>query len=86
MAVTLEQEVQRTSKNGPVRNKTPLIKLLRILQVASGLSVRELSHRAGIDNKSIYGWYGGRDPRISHIGAVLNVLGYELRIVRKRDN
>lgn len=49
------------------------------------LSMEQVSVRAGLARTIISHWFRDRNPTLSNFEAVLNVLGYELRIVKKSE-
>lgn len=44
---------------------------------------REVCFLAGLDRRTILYWNRGHSPSIDNIEATLNVLGYELQVVKK---
>ena len=66
-----------------------LIDQIRQAKKESGLTREELAHRSGVGFNTIKKWLfkNGTLPKAADLEAVANVLGYELKLVkREQDN
>lgn len=50
---------------------------------ARGLSLRALEKKAGVSRNAVFQWERGRQPGLGNLSSVLEVLGYELVVVKK---
>jgi hypothetical protein len=77
------------AKNGnykPVKAKEPLVKQMLEIIDRQPESDFMLSIHIGTSHQTISCWRSGRnEPRLDIFQAVLNYLGYELKIVRKPE-
>ena len=64
----------------------PLVKQTFDLARESELSQRQISSEAGLVVSLFYHWSRRSVPIITNLEAVLNVLGYELQIVKKNGS
>lgn len=60
----------------------PLIKTLKSL--ADGKR-KKVAFKAGLGENSLDQWFAGTQPGLINFEAALNVLGYELQIVKKEN-
>jgi hypothetical protein len=70
----------------PVPEKChPLARQLFLLMNEQRTTMKEVSDRAGISYQTISGWRIRRSPGLTVLIAALNVLGYDLEIVKLHD-
>ena len=69
----------------PPLNRNPLIKRLVDLMNQAGADSQELARQAGVSLGTINAWRTRTNPNITNLEAVLNVLGYELAIIKRKD-
>jgi DNA-binding phage protein len=71
----------------PLDNIDPLmIQLSGILEENAGF-ISEVCKRAGVGRSTVQRWmHEGKDPKLSYLRAMLNAMGYELRIERIRNH
>lgn len=64
----------------------PLVKEMYALMIKQRASAEDVCDRAGLGKKTIPNWrHTNFGPQLGNFEAALNALGYELKIVRKRD-
>jgi len=63
----------------------PVIRSFAYLHWLSGMTDKEMSEKSGVAQRSFYDWRNGRTARVPNINAALNVLGYELAVVKIED-
>ena len=61
----------------------PLVRRLFVLMRKERLSVREIAERSGVSGGAVWKWKNRSAPVLPLFQAVLGVLGFELKIVRK---
>jgi DNA-binding phage protein len=69
----------------PPRNTNPLIVRLVELINDGGIDSFELCRRAGLGTGAIHAWRHHSNPGVNNLEAVLNALGYELKIERREN-
>lgn len=66
-------------------NCDPAVRRLFEIMNAEMTGLSEVSARAGYRRETISDWRYGRSPNVHAIRAVLNALGYDLAVVRRRS-
>lgn len=66
-------------------NAHPLVKQLFEIIHRERMGLFDLAERSGVNRNTIQNWRKHFTPSIATFIAVLNVLGYELKIVKKKD-
>lgn len=62
-----------------------LVRELFAIMDQDGVALSDAAARAGVSHATIVKWPGCYSPVLGNFEAVLNGLGYELKIVRKRE-
>lgn len=65
-------------------NAHPLVRELFEIMNEQHVAMRDAGKRAGVQFATISDWRYRANPSIVTLGAVLNVLGYELKIVKRK--
>jgi len=71
----------------PLDNVDPLLHELSVILEDHAGFIADICKRAGVCRTTVQRWmHEGKDPKLSYFKATLNALGYDLKIVRKRDD
>ena len=63
-----------------------LLAELRRIRQSRGLSLKEVAHTAGFSQNDVSRWEQARHiPSVLNFQAIINALGYELRLVRRDE-
>lgn len=63
----------------------PLVKEYLRARISQGLTLRAVAGRATMDHTVLYGWEAlGVDPTLSRFADVMEVLGYDVKITKRR--
>lgn len=77
--------VQRTREASPPREASPIVAELRVARTRSGRDLRDVAQAARMHPSSLSKIENGhRDPNLSTIQRLCEVLGYEV-VVRKKE-
>ena len=69
------------------RGVDPLVVWLGMFTCGEQINTQSIEDRAGVSGSSIRGWINGkRVPNIINLRAVLNSLGYDIRLVKIDEN
>lgn len=68
------------------RHAHPLVRQLVDLLNESPVTLRDVGRRAGLAGSTIGSWWGSANPTIHNFDAVLNTIGFELRICPKNPD
>jgi len=63
----------------------PLARKFFEIADAQRMAITDVAQRAGLSHATLVRWKTLHSPTVPALEAALNVLGYELRIVRRRD-
>lgn len=63
----------------------PIVKAFLKIVLASDVNIRRLTGKGGYDNSTVCRWARGRDPRLSTFAYLVEMMGYEMVLVKKRD-
>jgi transcriptional regulator with XRE-family HTH domain len=75
-----------TESKGRGRNADFLLAELRRIRQSRGLSLNQVARAAGFSRNDIRRWeHGQHVPSVLNFQAVINALGYELRLVRRDE-
>jgi transcriptional regulator with XRE-family HTH domain len=75
-----------TEPDGRGRNADFLLAELRRIRQSRGLSLNQVAHAAGFSRNDIRRWESGQHvPSVLKFLAVIDALGYELRLVQRND-
>jgi hypothetical protein len=85
MAIVLKRFRKPHEKKPCPQNINPLIKRLFELAHEQRIALLDVEEKAGLGHATMVKWKNSRKPQLENFEAALNVLGYELKIVRKRD-
>ena len=65
----------------------PLVARMCELMKENAGMIGEICRRAGVSHSAVQRWrHMGRDPKLSYLRAMLNAMGYDLKIVEKRGS
>ncbi len=63
-----------------------LLEELRRIRQSRGLSLNQVAHTAGFSQNDVSRWENGHHiPSVLNFQAVINALGYEVRLVRRDE-
>lgn len=68
-----------------VTNHHPLVREAMEIVAAGTMADDEVTDRAGVGGRVLIHWRKGSMPRVANLDAVLQVMGYRLKIVRIDD-
>lgn len=78
---------QRKIINKCASGVDPLVKELYHLMKSTGRTYLSMSIQVGVSQNIFTAWFHGRStPNVSNLEACLNVLGYELKIIKREGN
>lgn len=75
----------RPSKLGAPRRAHPTVRFLFRQIAFQQTTLLDVAERSGIDRATISSWRYTRSPNLANIEACLQVLGYELKPVPRKD-
>lgn len=80
--------IYRRQRREPDSSTHPFVKFLSNEMARQRATLTDVAERSGVCVKTIGQWRaGGRIPKLRDIEAVMNVLGYEIRLAtRQEDN
>ena len=64
----------------------PLVRRLFVLINRDGCTLEELAARSGVDSQTLNSWRSRKSPQLVTFEAMLNALGFELRIVHREPD
>lgn len=67
----------------PITTRDPVLLALFEAMQKQQMSVTHLARYAGVDRGAVYRWAAGQAPRIDHVHAMAETLGYKIILVDK---